>query len=78
MSFALKCCRALERVPDIEAIRLVKDALEVIEKFDTDRGFILHARQRYCALTTSHPDEFEPKRCDGGADIVMRHFDIRA
>ncbi|TJW14357.1 MAG: hypothetical protein E5W82_10285 [Mesorhizobium sp.] len=59
-----------------QAQRRVLAALEDIEKFDTDREFILRARTRYCTLTTSHP--VEPKRCDGGADIVMRHSDIRA
>lgn len=65
------------RVPDPDAIRLVKEALEVIEKFDTDREFVLRARARYCDLTTSHPDEF-PRRSDGGAAIVMRHSNINA
>ncbi|AMX93734.1 MULTISPECIES: hypothetical protein [Mesorhizobium] len=60
-----------------EAKRRVLAALEEIEKFDTDRAFILAARRRYCDLTQPHLAVVEPKRCDAGAGIVMTHSNIR-
>ncbi|AZO29318.1 hypothetical protein [Mesorhizobium sp. M1B.F.Ca.ET.045.04.1.1] len=66
------------RKPESEAIAKVREALLAIEKFDTDREFILRARHRYCELTEPHPDEVEAKRSDAGAGIVMHHLNIRS
>ena len=39
--------------PAMQARIRVLDALETIEKFDTDRDFILKARSRYCEITST-------------------------
>ncbi|TIX28804.1 hypothetical protein [Mesorhizobium sp.] len=61
-----------------ETKRRLLAALEDIEKFDTDRDFVLRARRRYCDLTQSHPDQVEAKRCDAGAAVIMKHSNINA
>ncbi|MER9768974.1 hypothetical protein NKJ09_23250 [Mesorhizobium sp. M0189] len=67
--------------PATEAQRRVLAAIEEIEKFDTDRKFILTARARYLDisnhLTPANQDQPGASRADGGRDIVMCHSDIR-